>query len=234
VPNTIAFEHKGRDARAYSKARERIGVLVVDDHPAMCHAVVTLLNLQTGMEVIAEASSYVELTSELHGNNPDVVVLDLQLGDAQGAEALTRLREQHPDIQTIAYSAYDNDLCIAKVVRIGTQGYVLKSSPIEILGEAIRTVARGDYYLDPALTSKLLGRFGSKQHKEISKHTLTEREITVLIHIVAGKRNKEIANSLYISEGTVKYHVSALFAKLRASTRTELAKIAVRDGLVGH
>jgi DNA-binding NarL/FixJ family response regulator len=213
----------------------RISVMVVDDHPVVRYGVVNLLNAQRGIRVIAEAGSYAELEAELERIQPEVLVLDLQLGDAQGTEALERLRQQRPDLCIVVYSAYDNEWCVVNVIKTGVQGYVLKGSPVESLCEAIGSVAKGDYYLDAALTSKVMGQIGRKKERRVrNRAQLTDRESDVLTEVAAGKRNKDIAETLHISERTVKFHVSTLFKKLRATNRTELAKVAVRQGLVGH
>lgn len=211
-----------------------VSVIVVDDHPVVRFGVVNLLKSQPGIEILAEAGSYAQLKSTLDHKRPDVLVLDLQLGDVEGTEALDRLREKHPDLPIVVYSANDSEWCVVNVIKTGVQGYVLKGSSIDILGNAIRSVANGVPYLDAALASKVMGQIGRKNERRAHQRTqLTDRESDVLSEVVAGKRNKDIADTLHISERTVKFHVSTLFKKLRARNRTELAQVAVRKGLVG-
>ena len=223
------------DDRSGEHSEKTISIIVADDHPVVRFGVVSLLKIQQGIEVIGEAGSCAGLGLLLEQKRPEVLLLDLDMGDVCGPEVLEKVRTKHPDQKVIIYSSYDNEACVTDTVRIGIQGYVLKGSSIEKLREAIRMVAQGQFYMDPALAIKVMGHMRSQPEKAARNWTtLTPREKSVIRLVASGKRNKEIAEELYISERTVKYHISSLFKKLQASNRTELSKVAVSDGLIGH
>lgn len=216
-------------------SKDNISVMVVDDHPVVRFGVVSLLRMQSGIEVIGEAGSCAALGLMLEKKRPQVLLLDLDLGDVCGPEVLEKVRAKYPDQKVIIYSSYDNEACVTDTLRIGIQGYVLKGSSIEKLCEAIHAVAQGRFYMDPALAIRVMGHMRPQMEQAMRNWTtLTPREKSVIRLVAAGKRNKEIADKLYISERTVKYHISSLFKKLQATNRTELSRIAVSEGLISH
>ena len=209
--------------------------LLVDDHPVVRFGVVSLLRSQPDIKVIGEAGSCATLEPLLEQKCPDVLLLDLNLGDICGPDVLEKVRSRYPNQKIVIYSSYDNEACVTDTLRIGIQGYVLKGSSTEKLREAIHMVVQGSFYMDPALAIKVMGHMRPQPENAASNwNTLTQREKAVIQLVVEGKRNKEIADELYISERTVKYHISSLFKKLRASNRTELSRVAISEGLIGH
>jgi len=210
-----------------------VRVLVVDDHPVVRFGVMALLRGQPDFEVVGEAGSCADACEAVVRLHPDVVILDLELEDAGGAEALARVREVHPDVPVIVFTAHDSGWRVVEAVQIGLQGYVLKGTDADMLCEAVRVVNRGGYFLDPKVASLVMAGLGRRNERR--RHPVryvTERERGVLRLLAEGRRNKEIARALGITERTVKYHIGGLLAKMRVTNRTELVKVAMSEGLV--
>ncbi len=210
-------------------ARGKIRVLVADDHPMLREGLTAVLGTQPDFEVIGEAadgSEVVRLAQELR---PDVILLDLEMPTLDGVAALERLRDAGSGARTIVFTAYDADERILRSLRAGARGYLLKGAARAEIFDAIRTVHSGGSLLGPAVTSRVLDHI---EQGDARPDGLTPRELEVLALLARGLKNAQIAEELYISERTVKFHVSSILAKLGAGTRTEAARIAVRRGLV--
>jgi len=212
---------------------DRISVLVVDDHPVLRYGVTNLLANEPDFDVVGAASSCSEACRMVDDSHPDIVLLDLEMDDTEGAEAPSRLRERDA-AKIIVFTAHKDDPWILEAIQIGVNGYIMKGAPNSRLCEAIRIVARGGMYLDPTVAPKITSLLSRRREHSQPTESLTERERTVLNCIAAGKRNKEIAKELFISERTVKFHASSLFTKLGASNRTEAVKIAVEKDLISY
>ena len=231
-PNDTAA-NLGRDSGGVPSARQRIRIMIVDDHPVVRFGLMGLLSMQPDLEVIGEASSCGEACEKVRLLRPDLVILDLEMGDTCGADALSKVRETYPQLPTIVFTAHDNDWRIVEAVRIGLQGYLVKGTPPEVILEAVRVVSRGEFFIDPKIASKVLGQIGRKvERRSPNSRVLTDRERSVLQLLAQGKRNKEISEALFISERTVKFHMSAVMKKLHATNRTEAVRIAAARGLV--
>jgi DNA-binding NarL/FixJ family response regulator len=164
---------------------------------------------------------------------PDLVLLDLEMPVVDGVQVIRELRDLSPEIPVLVFTAYDTDERILAAVRAGAKGYLLKGAPREEVFQAIRVVSQGGSLLQPVIASKLLQHMSSGEG-EIGRSfdTLTERELDVLKLLGQGRTNREIAESLVISERTVKFHVSAILGKLGAGNRTEAVSIAAQRGLI--
>ena len=207
-----------------------ISVLVIDDHPVLRYGISRLLEDEPDFLVAGVAGNCEEASRIADECHPDVLLLDLDMGNEEDAYAKCRLTGKG-SARVIIYTAHTDDERVLEAVQIGINGYVTKEAPKRRLCEAIRIVARGGMYLDPAVASKvtawLAGRVRPSKAPE-----LTGREVAVLEAIAAGKRNKEIAGALNISERTVKFHASAIFSKLGATNRTEAVRIAIANRLL--
>ncbi|NLG70677.1 MAG: response regulator transcription factor [Chloroflexi bacterium] len=209
-----------------------IRILVADDHPVVRDGLVAMLSTQPDFEVVAQASNGRETIEKAASYQPDVLLVDLEMPEVDGVEALQVLHERYPRMRAIAFTAYDTDERILGAVRAGAQGYLLKGAPRDELFRAIRVVSAGGALLQPVVASTLLRRLSAREDAQPPRPRLTARELEVLRLLAEGRPNREIAAALVISERTVKFHVSSILRKLHAANRTEAVAVAAQQGLV--
>ena len=209
----------------------KIRVLVADDHPMLREGLVAVLETQQDFEVVGEAADGSEVVRLAERLNPDVILLDLEMPGVDGVAALEKLRSAGSEARTIVFTAYDTDERILGALRAGARGYLLKGASRTEIFDAIRTVHAGGSLLQPVVTNKLLQTMSREERREETE-SLTPREIEVLGLLALGLQNKEIASRLFITERTVKFHVSSLMHKLGAENRTETVTIAAQRGLI--
>jgi len=213
-----------------------IRLLIVEDQTLMRQGLKTILDLEPGLRVVGEAGDGergVELALEL---KPDVVLMDVQMPGARGApglngvQATAELVRQWPEARVIILTTFDRDDYVYQGVRAGALGYLLKDTPAPKLIETIRRVHAGEVFIQPEIASRALREM--MRPAEQSLEPLSDREREVLVLLAQGASNKEIAEKLVITEGTVKNHVSNILGKLQAENRTQAADIARKRGLV--
>ncbi len=209
-----------------------IRILVADDHPVVRDGLIAVLGTQPDFAVVGEASTGTETVERAERLHPDVVLLDLEMPELDGVEAIRRLRESAPDVHVLVFTAFDTDERIIGAVQAGARGYLLKGVPRNDIFQAIRVISQGGSLLQPIVASKLMQHISHEGAQEPVAESLTERETEVLHLLAQGKTNKEIAAALIISERTVKFHISAILGKLGAGNRTEAVTIAAQRGLV--
>jgi DNA-binding NarL/FixJ family response regulator len=207
----------------------RIRILVADDHPMLREGLVAVLGTQPDFEVVGEASDGSETVRLAAMLEPDVILLDLEMPGVDGVAALERLRDAGSTSRAIVFTAYDTDQRILGALRAGARGYLLKGASRTEIFEAIRTVHAGGSLLEPGVTTRLLDQL--RENREL-REPLTPRELEVLVLISEGLHNSEIAERLFVTERTVKFHVSSILAKLGADNRTEAVAVAARRGLI--
>lgn len=205
-----------------------IRILICDDHPVVREGLVAILETQPDFQIIGIASDGYQAIALAQALRPDVILLDLEMPGLDGVEALHAIRAGNPAVRVIVFTAYDTDGRILGAIQAGARGYLLKGAPREELFHAVRVVHAGGSLLEPEVASRLIRRAGQMPLSE----PLTERETEVLRLMAQGLQNKEIASRLIISERTVKFHVSAILAKLGAGNRTEAVALAHQLGLV--
>ena len=210
--------------KTMQSSADRIRVLIADDYPVVRQGLATMVNRQPDMQVVAEARDGRMAVQQFLRHQPDVGLLDIRMPHLDGVAALQAILAQMPQARIILLSACEGDELIYQGLRSGAKGYLVKDSPLEDLIESIRKVHTGLTYILPTIAAKLALR--------ITRSSLSDRELEVLRLMAAGKSNKEIGTALYISEGTVKVHVSNLMKKLKATGRTEAVNLAVMHGII--
>jgi DNA-binding NarL/FixJ family response regulator len=215
------------------QATSTIRVLVVDDHSVVRYGVRHILESEDDIEVVGELETVTGIENKLPEMEPDVVLLDLELGNIDGVDALRTLRDAAPDMRIIIYTSHDEEDRIVQAAELGVDGYLLKGSPKgEIVG-AVRSVNGGGTAIEPAVAATLMQHMNKRSTKaEQPAIHFSRREKQVLELLAEGKTNRDIGSTLFISESTVKFHVHAILSKLDAGNRTEAVSIAVQQGLI--
>jgi two-component system, NarL family, response regulator LiaR len=210
---------------------ESISVLLVDDHAVVREGLRSLLEVQDGIEVVAEAVDGEAAVREAEARRPDVVLMDLVMPRLDGVGAMRELRRRLPSARVIVLTSFADDDRLLPAIQAGAAGYLLKDADPQEVVRAVRAAHRGDALLDPSVAARLVDAIAQPPGTEPSKR-LTRREQEVLALIARGMPNKLIARELGISEKTVKTHVGHVLAKLGVTDRTQAALQAVREGLV--
>jgi DNA-binding NarL/FixJ family response regulator len=208
-----------------------IRILIADDHPIVREGLSAVLETQPDFAIVGEAASGAQAVERAAALRPNVILLDLELPELDGVAALRAIRAADPAARVIIFTAFDTDERILAAVQAGAQGYLLKGAPREELFQAIRVVHDGGSLLQPVVAARLLRQVSGASTPALPE-PLTERELEVLRLLAKGRQNKEIANELWISERTVKFHVSAILAKLAVGNRTEAVGKAAQLGLI--
>ena len=220
-----------------------IKILLVDDQPLFREGLRTLLSVQSDFEIVGEAGNGEEAIKQARALQPAVVLMDLQMPVLDGVGATRCLKTEQPDCRVIVLTTFDDDENVFDGLRAGAVGYLLKDAPSEKLCEAIRLAARGESFLQPSVAAKVVAEFArltspasktalpSQLHNEPLIEPLSDREREILSLISAGASNREIANTLFLAEGTVKNHVTNILGKLGVRDRTQAALKAKEMGL---
>lgn len=207
-----------------SSVPERIRILTVDDHPLLREGIAALVNAESDMKLVAEASNGEEAIEQFRLHRPDVTLMDLQMPAMNGIEAVTRIRAEFPDARIIVLTTYTGDVQALRALKAGARAYILKGHVHRELLEAIRAVHAGKKRIPPDVAAELADH--------AAENELSSREIEVLRLIASGNANKLIADQLSISEETVKSHVTNILSKLGANDRTHAVTIGLRRGII--
>lgn len=207
-----------------------IQVLLVDDHAILRDGLRTLIAQEDDMEVTGEATGSEQLMDMLPNTTPDIIMMDINMPKMNGIELTKWVKSNYPAIKIIVLTMYNNDEYFMAAIREGADGYLLKDSPSKDVIGAIRTVIDGESVIPPTMTKKLLSMHQHENQTE--DNSLTPREMEVLLALVEGLSNKEIASKLYISDKTVKIHVSNIFKKFDVKSRSQAIIFAVQNNLV--
>jgi DNA-binding NarL/FixJ family response regulator len=201
-----------------------IRILAVDDHALLRKGIAALVNAEPDMKLIGEASTGVEALMQFEQHRPDVTLMDLQMPDMNGIEAIIGIRNEFPDARIIVLTTYAGDVQVVRALKAGARAYLLKAKVNGELLETIRSVHAGQKRIPPEIAGGLAEHTGEDE--------LSVRELDVLRLIAGGNANKEIAAQLCIGEDTVKRHVTNILAKLRANDRTHAVTIGLKRGMI--
>jgi len=219
-----------------------VRVLLVDDQPLFREALGVLLGARAGIEVVGEAGDGADALRQVAALAPDVVLMDLRMPVLDGIAATRRLRAEHPGVRVLALTTFDGDEEVFAALRAGALGYLLKDTSGERLVEAVLAAARGESVLEPSVAAKVVARVAALPDDDRGEPhrpgqagpavPLSARELEVLRYVAEGRSNREIAAALYVTEGTVKNHVTSVLTKLDVRDRTQAALRAHALGLV--
>lgn len=214
-------------------SQSNLRILLVDDHEVVRLGLKSLIERHAGFDVVAEAATQQEAVQNALTYNPDIVVMDIRLAGGSGIEACEEIMAQRPLTKIIMLTSYAEDEMLFSAIRAGAVGYVLKQVGGNDVIRAIESASRGEATLDPSLTQRIFNemRRSLKQDDATAFTELTPQEMQVLSLITEGKTNREIAQSLYLSEGTVRNYVSGIFSKLNVANRAEAAAYAIQHHL---
>lgn len=204
--------------------------MLVDDHAVLRDGLKNIIELEEDINCIEEADSGEQTLERLEKVEPDVIVMDINLPGINGVEATRLVKKKWPNIKVLILTMYNHDEYLMSALNNGADGYLLKDAPSDNVIDAIRAVAKGESILHPSMTKKLINYHHQQQQPE--EKALTQREKEVLICLVEGLSNKEIAQRLYISDKTVKIHVSKIFKKLNVKSRSQAVIFAVQNQIV--
>ena len=201
-----------------------IRILTVDDHPLLRKGIASLVNGESDMKLIAEASSGHEAIEQFRLHRPDVTLMDLQMPDMNGVETISRIQEEFPDARILVFTTYQGDALVLKALKAGARAYVLKGHVHRELLETIRAVHAGRKRIPPDIAAELA--------EHVADDALSPREIEVLRLIASGNSNKLIADKLSVGEATVKSHVTNILSKLGANDRAHAVTIGLKRGII--
>ena len=207
-----------------SGGSDLIRILTVDDHPLLREGIAAVLNGEQDIELVAEAVNGREAIELFRQHRPDITLMDLQMPDMNGIEAIIAIRSEFPNARFVVLTTYQGDVQAVRALKAGASGYLLKSMLRKDLLDTIRVVHAGRRRIPPEIATELADH--------IAEDTLTDREIEVLRRVANGNSNKIIGAQLNVSEATIKGHLKSILAKLGANDRTHAVTIAIRRGFI--
>jgi DNA-binding NarL/FixJ family response regulator len=202
----------------------RIRVLSVDDHPLLCEGIAKVIDGQPDMLLVAQGANGHEAIELFGQHEPDVTLMDLRMPDINGIEAMIAIRKTFPEARIIMLTTFEHNSEIQRALAAGARSYILKSMLPREMAETIRQVHSGKKRIPPEVAACLAEHLGDE--------ALSEREVEVLLRVMGGNRNRDIAERLFISEETVKAHIKHIMAKLGANDRTQAVTIAAQRGII--
>jgi NarL family two-component system response regulator LiaR len=219
-----------------NEAQGTIRLLICDDQAIVCEGLRAILEGARQIEVVGVANNGVDAVELTRTTQPDLVLMDLKMPRMNGLQATKAICEQFPDVRILVLTTYDEDEWVIDAIRAGAAGYVLKDTPQEDLIKAIVETMKGWSHIDPQVAGKILKHVAQQPDRVLPDRKLigqlSGREREVLRLLASGLSNADIAQTLFLSEGTVKNYVSIIFAKLGVADRTQAAIVAIRAGLV--
>lgn len=209
-----------------------IRILVVDDHAIIRKGIRAVLEIVPDFELVGEAANGADAIRQDEALRPDVILMDLVMPDMDGIEAIRRIKARRAEARILVLTTFAGEKMILSAIKAGASGYHLKDSSPEVLLEAIRQVYRGEASLHPLVAREVLHELSAPPKRLPTTDPLTPRELEVLQCLAQGSENREIAETLVISEATVRTHVSNIMSKLHLASRTQAALFAIKEGLM--
>jgi two-component system NarL family response regulator len=214
---------------------DKVTVLIVDDHALIREGLIKILSTEDNIKVVGEAENGEQAIEQALQMQPDVILMDINMPVTNGIEATRVIKSKQPDIGVIALTIHDQEEYLFELIKAGVSGYILKDISPSVLIKTILGVANGESFITPSMTAKMFSeyaRLSSQIQPGASSQGLTRREVDVLCLVAQGENNRTIAKKLYISEKTVKNHLTNIFQKLGVEDRTQAAIHAVKNRLV--
>lgn len=210
---------------------EKINILIVDDHTIVRDGLQALINAEPGMQVIGVGANGVEAVEKARLLSPDVILLDLIMPLKDGVQATAEIKKDNPAARILVLTSFAEDHQVFSAVKAGAMGYLMKDTSSDELLQAIRDVYHNKPALQPAIARKLMRDIQGQPGQSQTESALTEREIEILQMVAQGRTNQQIADELFLSERTVRTHITNILAKLRLDNRTQAALYALREGI---
>jgi DNA-binding NarL/FixJ family response regulator len=212
----------------------KIKVMIVDDHTIVREGLKQLVSLEEDIEVVAEARNGLECLQLIDSVRPDLIFMDVRMPGINGIEATRLVCQKYPEIKVVMLTIYDDDHYVTEAVQAGAKGYIIKKINRDDLVKVIRHVVEDRAFLDPTVTATLFSVLikSKTTFKQKGKASLTKRELEVLKEMVAGHTDHDIADSLYISEHTVRSHIKNLYRKLGVSSKSQAVARAIHDNII--
>ncbi|MDY6794841.1 MAG: response regulator transcription factor [Actinomycetota bacterium] len=215
---------------------ESIKVMLVDDHEVVLEGLIRILEKQGGIKIVSVARSAEEALEKLERFPPDVVIVDIQLPGMNGIELIKRIKDDHPIIEAITLTVFDDEQFAKQALKAGAIGYVIKDAAKDELVKAVRAAAKGESLISTSVARKLIDEItepvGKKKKRAEGFEVLSQREVDVIKLMARGYNNRQIADLLFISEHTVKVHIRNIFRKIDVVDRTNAVLWAIERGLV--
>ncbi|MFK7801591.1 MAG: response regulator [Anaerolineae bacterium] len=214
-------------------SNQLIRILIVDDQWLVREGLASMLEIDEAFEVVGTAADGQEAIDQAQALQPNIILMDIRMPNMTGIEAAGKISQAHPNCQIIMLTTFDDDEYVVQSLLAGACGYLMKDTPAKELIKAIQLANQGIFQLGPEVSGNLVGRLKKQQRVEypVEEIPLTQREIEILILLTNGATNREIAEKIVITEGTVKNHVSNILKSLNLRDRTQAAVYAVRHGL---
>lgn len=211
--------------------KEKLHILIVDDHTIVRDGLQALISAEATMEVVGVGADGVEAVEKARQLKPDVILLDLLMPRKDGVQATAEIRKENPAARILILTSYAEDHQVFSAIKAGAMGYLMKDTSAEELIQAIRDVAENRPALQPAIARKLMRDIQQQDGEAQSDNSLTEREIEILQMVAKGLTNQQIADALFLSERTVRTHITNILGKLRLDNRTQAALYALKEGI---
>ncbi len=208
-----------------------ISVLIVDDHTVVRDGLQALISAEPSMHVVAAVGDGIEAVEFVKKLNPDVILMDLVMPNMDGIQATIEIKKDNPDARILILTSFAEDHQVFAAIKSGATGYLMKDSSSEELIQAIRDIYKNKPVLQPEVAKRLMLDIRSQDDQTSQDKALTVREIEILEQVALGKTNQEIADVLFVSERTVRTHITNILAKLGLSNRTQAALYALREGI---